>query len=344
MVISVDTRGSDTFHQFISNAFTIISSQHPEHTFVFITGKNFHFPIIANAVSEKINERSSILSAISFTNKISSVLKKHNASVLVTCKPFSTKLPVCFIATEKTKAKYFRESRIIIAASEFEKNKIAEKYKIDNKKIEVVYRPANEIYKPVDFNVREKVKESYAGGNEFFISRIPAELTKDQSADLLIFLKAFSKFKKMQKSSMRLLMVYSDIIDQSFKELLRLYKFNTEVKLLENKSEAELATVLSSSYAAVFPFNSNDYAYLLQAMQSGAPVITSNATLMTEICGQAALYFDNTDVSIAEKMMLIYKDESLRQQLIENGRSQIMTFTSQVAADKLWSSLQKATL
>jgi glycosyltransferase involved in cell wall biosynthesis len=50
------------------------------------------------------------------------------------------------------------------------------------------------------------------------------------------------------------------------------------------------------------------------------PVLTSQNTSMQEVAGEAGLYFDaNNYVDIAEKMMLIYKDESLRNRLIEKG-------------------------
>lgn len=344
MVIAVDIRGSNAYQKFISNVFPLITSQHTEDTFVFIVDRPFHYPIIGNTVIENIKERSSFLSAIGLQNKLSYVLKKYNASVLVTCKPFNTNVPVCLIVEEKTNAKYFLKSKTIISASEFNKNQIAEKYQIDSNKINEVYRPVNNNYKSVDFDEREKVKETFANGNEYFIARIPTEL-KDHSANLLVLLKAFSKFKKMQKSNMRLLIVSSEPIDKGFKDHLRLYKFNSEVILLERQSEAELLTVVASAYAAIYPFNTeDDYSVLVQLMQSDIPIITSNIPLISEICGNAAIYFKASDISIADKMMLVFKDESLRQELIENGRDQLKKFTSQASAELLWNSIQKATL
>jgi len=343
MVIAVDTRGSDAYQEFISNTFKLISSQHPDHIFLFIIDKHFKPPIAQNVIVEN-NKQPSLLSAIGLSNKTASVLKKYDSSVLVTSKPFKTKVPLCFFVEEKMNLKYVKLSKVIIAASTIQKKEIVEKYKITESKIEVIYKPVNEAYHSINFDEREKIKETFAGGNEFFIAKITDGVSKPQSADLLMLLKAFSKFKKMQKSNMHLLIVSSEIIDEEFKEALRLYKFNTEVTLLEKELEAELSTIMASSYAAVYPFNSNDYTILLQLMQSEVPIISADFALIKEICGNAAVYCDNTDVSIADKMMLIYKDESLRNELIENGSSQIKNFVSQASANALWSSIEKAML
>ena len=59
----------------------------------------------------------------------------------------------------------------------------------------------------------------------------------------------------------------------------------------------------------------------LEAMRCDVPVITSADSSMQEIAGDAALYADANDhTDIADKMMLLYKDENLRNQLIEKGR------------------------
>ncbi len=127
-----------------------------------------------------------------------------------------------------------------------------------------------------------------------------------------------------------------------FSETLRLYKFKSEVNVLENIDKKDLAAITAASYTFVYPF-SIQYSHALEAMQCEAPVIISGAAPMQEICNTAALYFDGNDhKDIADKMMMIYKDENVRRQLIEKGREQVKIYSWDNSADLLWKSVEKA--
>lgn len=61
----------------------------------------------------------------------------------------------------------------------------------------------------------------------------------------------------------------------------------------------------------------------LEAMQYDAPVVSSNASCMPEVLGNAAEYFTPTDVgSMARAIDRVLTDEDLRATLIENGKVQ----------------------
>lgn len=61
----------------------------------------------------------------------------------------------------------------------------------------------------------------------------------------------------------------------------------------------------------------------LEAMQYDAPVVSSNASCMPEVLGDAAHYFDPTDIEdIARAVNDVLTDETLRQSLIESGKIQ----------------------
>ena len=57
---------------------------------------------------------------------------------------------------------------------------------------------------------------------------------------------------------------------------------------------------------------------------------------MKEYCGEAALYVDpNNFNDIAEKMMLVFKDEQKRKELIQNGKAEIEKFFGKESEDFL---------
>ena len=69
-------------------------------------------------------------------------------------------------------------------------------------------------------------------------------------------------------------------------------------------------------------------------------VITSNTSCLPEISGGAALYADpiNAD-AIATQMLQLYKDESLRNKLIEAGVLQARRYSWDKTADLFWQTI-----
>jgi glycosyltransferase involved in cell wall biosynthesis len=64
---------------------------------------------------------------------------------------------------------------------------------------------------------------------------------------------------------------------------------------------------------------------------------------MQETAKDAALYADANDHhAIAEKMMLLYKDENLCKELIQKGKQVIQYYSWDKTAELLWQSIQKA--
>ena len=339
MVVAVDIRFEEEYQHFIFEIFKRITAQLPKHSFIFIFNKpfgpSFIFSENVNAVVIK-PQKLSLLNDIN----VSSLLKKHKADVLVTAKIVSqTKVPQCLIVFDKVTAKSLGKAQEIITDSEFSKKEIIEKYKIDEGKIDVVYKGVDEIFQPGTFQQKESIKEKYASGNEFFLYTG----TISSGNNLLNLLKAFSAFKKMQKSNMQLLIATKTQMPKEFLQTLRLFKFKSEVHLLD-VDENELANIIASAYAFVYPF-SQEYLYALQAMRSGVPILTGNAGYMPEVCADATLYFDEKDhKKIADKMMLVYKDENARKQLIENGVNLVKKYSWDNSANSLWQSIEKASM
>lgn len=66
----------------------------------------------------------------------------------------------------------------------------------------------------------------------------------------------------------------------------------------------------------------------LEAMGYGAPVISSNATCLPEVYGDAALYFDPTNVDdMTRTINTVLTDEAVRQSLIAKGYEQLQKYS-----------------
>lgn len=111
-----------------------------------------------------------------------------------------------------------------------------------------------------------------------------------------------------------------------------------KIRFLDHVSVEELRFLYSGAMALVFPSLYEGYGLpLVEAMTFGLPILTSRASSMPEVCGDAALYVDPFDVrDMREKVERLVGDKALREYLSERAlqRAQQLTpaaFAEQVA-------------
>lgn len=237
--------------------------------------------------------------------------------------------------------KFLNRAKSIITVSEFSKRDIVLQYKIVPDKINVVPIAAKEIFHPLTGIEKQAVKNLYTDGKEYFVYAgdiLPRKNLKN-------LLKAFSIFKRKQKSNWRLVLARRLAWkNKDFVESLKTYKYREDVILTGYIEEEQLVKIIGSAYALVYPSLWEGFGVpLLEAMHCNVPVITSENFAMQEIAGEAALYVNPADHNdIAEKMMLLYKDENLRSQLIKKGETIAGQYSWDKSADLLWHSIMKA--
>lgn len=102
-------------------------------------------------------------------------------------------------------------------------------------------------------------------------------------------------------------------------------------------ADADLPGVYSLAETFLFPSISEGFGLpVLEAMGCGTPVITSAATAMPEVAGNAALLVDPLDqASIVAALQRLRLDADLRQQLIGRGFDRARQFTWERAARQL---------
>lgn len=102
-------------------------------------------------------------------------------------------------------------------------------------------------------------------------------------------------------------------------------------------SDAELVRHYQHALAFVYPSLEEGFGLpVVEAFHAGCPVITSNASCLPEVAGDAALLVDpNCPGEITQALQRIYRDPSLRNQLVQAGRKRAELFSWKLAPRKL---------
>jgi glycosyltransferase involved in cell wall biosynthesis len=229
---------------------------------------------------------------------------------------------------------FIRKAKHIVTVSEFSMQDIIDHYPHAKGKISVIHNAADRGFIPLDWTAREQVKERYAGGSEYFLYAGAIHPRKN----LVNLLKGFSWFKKRQRSGMKLILAGRLAWGaDEFVRQMQTYKYRDEVVMTGYVSDEEMQKLVGAAYAMVYPSHWEGFGLpVLEAMQSGVPVITSSNSSMPEIGGDAAMYCEPGDSEAWGKAMgHLYKDENFRAGLITKGIERSSIFSWDESAKKL---------
>jgi glycosyltransferase involved in cell wall biosynthesis len=366
MIIAVNTGATtsgflNSTADFIFECFSILANQYPQHQFIYLVDKELDNK---NSTSKNITiiitgatAKNPLLLQYRLNYTLPLLLRKYKVDVFVSTNYCSlrTKVPQCIVVNDLSflqQPQYFKKNWLrfyknntvkflgkatsIVTVSQFLQQQIAAHYNMPADKINVAYPGIADNFKPASWQQKDNTKENYTEGLEYFL--YSGAIHPQQN--LITLLKAFSFFKKRQKSNMQLIIASAN---NALIKSLSTFKYRHEVKILENTPPDLLAQITASAYAMVYPSPYDGFsASLTQAMQCDVPVIASNTGAMPEICGDAALYINPDDFNdIAEKMMLLFKDEAQRNQLIIKGRQQAGLFNWDKTALVVWEAINK---
>jgi len=101
------------------------------------------------------------------------------------------------------------------------------------------------------------------------------------------------------------------------------------VRWLGPVPEADLPALYSAATAFVFPSLYEGFGLpVLEAMACGTPVVCANTSSLPEVAGEAAVYFDPTNVNqVAEALGQVWVDAGLRAALRERGLLRAQAFS-----------------
>jgi len=197
-------------------------------------------------------------------------------------------------------------------------------YNIPESKTSVIYLGAEHL-KNVEINNKPSVIEKpyvlYVG------SRLKYK-------NFNIITKAFSESKF--NSDFNIICFGGETFSDKEKNYFKKLNFDENQIIQIHGNDEVLSHLYSNARALIFPSIYEGFGFpLVESMYYGCPIISSNASCMPEICGNAAEYFNphnSEELSIAIKKT-VYSD-SYRLKLINNCKSNVKKFTWKKCADE----------
>jgi len=343
-----------------------IVKNNPEHTFYFIFDRKYSDEFIfAENVKPVIvgpPTRHPVLWNFWLRYSLPRFLKKIKADIFVSPDgflPYEITIPSLIVIHDinfvhrpkdlpyltalfylKRFSEFAQKAGKIATVSEYSKNDITNTYLISPKKISVVYNGADEAFKPVEENIKIKIRNKYSDGKPYFVFVGSLHPRKN----IIGLIEAFDVFKKKTNSDLKLLIVGPFFFKNStMMNIYKQLKYKDDILFTGRLDMDELTKVVGSAYALTMVSYFEGFGIpLLEAMYCDVPVISSNVTSMPEVTEEAALYVNPSDIyDIADKMEKMASNNELRESLIKKGRIQRTKFSWDKTAEKLWNEIEK---
>jgi glycosyltransferase involved in cell wall biosynthesis len=217
-----------------------------------------------------------------------------------------------------------RKSAAVITGTEFVKDDIAKFAHKNSRDITVTYEAADVI--PVSPKPIAELEDKQ------FLMYVGRPLPHKNLGRLI------DAFVKLQEKHPELYLVLAGKKDSLYKRHeRRIQRENiNRVVFTDFVSEAELRWLYENCAAYVFPSLSEGFGLPgLEAMIHGAPVVSSNATCLPEVYGDAAEYFDPYNIDeMVKKINRVLTNEKRCKELVAAGKKQAKKYSWQRMAEQ----------
>lgn len=225
-----------------------------------------------------------------------------------------------------------RKSLAVFTPSQFVKDDLVSFAGIDPEKVAVTYEAADAISDPA---------EPIHGltGKQFLV--YVGRPTPHKNLERLI-----GAFRMLRQQHPELYLVLAGKKDRNYERIESIVRARAinGVYFTGFASEGRLRWLYENCAAYVFPSLSEGFGLPgLEAMAHGAPVVSSNATCLPEVYGDAARYFDPMDEhAMAEAINEVLTDKKLRGGLVSRGRAQAQKYSWRRMAEQTFEAYRRA--
>jgi glycosyltransferase involved in cell wall biosynthesis len=220
----------------------------------------------------------------------------------------------------------------IITVSLQTKKDLISNYQIHEDKISVIYEGASKEYRKLDTHAVDTIRRKYELDDPFVLFLGNLEPRKN----IPNLIRAFSRCRN-QNANLKLVIAGKKgwMFEEIFTTITELH-LEDSVKFLDYVPQDDLPALYNAARVFVYvPFYEGFGLPVLEAMQCGTPVITSNTSSLPEIIGDSGIMVDPLDIAdLAEKMTQLISDDHLREENIRYNRSRCQHFSWEKCAQK----------
>ena len=232
------------------------------------------------------------------------------------------------------KTKYLRSCRVadrIIAVSQQTKNDLIELWDIDEKKISVVYQGCHPNFcKQVSENQKKTIRKKYNLPETYLLNVGAIEPRKNQLL-ILEALKAGAIDEPLVIAGRT-----TDYVNE-LQQFIEKKKLKGQVHILPNVDFNDLPALYQSASIFIYPSHFEGFGIpIVEALQSGVPVIAAKGSCLEESGGPDSRYVSPNDpAELAEQIMIIDRDNHLKDSMIEKGKVYAEQFSDEAIANQL---------
>jgi glycosyltransferase involved in cell wall biosynthesis len=141
-----------------------------------------------------------------------------------------------------------------------------------------------------------------------------------------------------------LLLPKEEAFSSSIENKLDLYKYKSDIKLINDADNKETANIIATAYALLhITIKDSDLWPVSAALQCGTPVLAYYTESMQEYCGEAGLFVkERNHESFGDHLITLYKDETLRAKMSETAIERAKDYNQKDHAEKLWELIKQA--
>jgi len=224
-----------------------------------------------------------------------------------------------------------KRAKKIIVPSDYWKKKLAKNYSLSEKKIMTTYEGADDFLKKQKKNTSDLILKKFKIDMPFVV--YTGSLYPHKNIERLA--KAIRLINK-EKNLLLVIVCGRNVFWKRFKNWLVKEELGSFVKLLGFVDDSDLFSLYQKAEAFAFPSLLEGFGLPpLEAMAAGLPVVSSNATCLPEIYGNAAYYFNPLSVSdMAKSIEKVIFDKKLQEELKKKGAKQVKLYSWEKMADE----------
>ena len=213
----------------------------------------------------------------------------------------------------------------ILTNSEYTKKDIIEYLHVKPDKIFVTYLGADKRFCPKNIFEIKTILEDYSLNKPYILYVGTLEPRKN----IQTLLQTFNQLKRKYQIPHQLILIgqlgwlYEDIFEQ-----IESSEFKSDIRHLGYVPDEDLPVLMNGAQVFVYPSFYEGFGLpILEAMQCGTPVITSDTSSMPEVGGLACLYATPEDIDdLTEKIYTVISDKNLQKEMSEKGIERAKNF------------------